>query len=101
MKKVFVSQPVAGKTDEEVLNEKERIAKQYKNAYGDKATVINSFIREKPEEGLNAGLWYLGKSLQIMAQADEVFFCKGWKEARGCKIEHACAEAYGIDIIEE
>ena len=29
------------------------------------------------------------------------FFCKGWESARGCKIEHEAAVAYGLDIIEE
>lgn len=28
-------------------------------------------------------------------------FCKGWESARGCKIEHEAAVAYGLDIIEE
>lgn len=30
---------------------------------------------------------------------DAVHFMKGWEEARGCKLEHQTAEAYGIDII--
>jgi hypothetical protein len=27
--------------------------------------------------------------------------CKGWGNARGCKIEHEVAKAYGVDIIYE
>ena len=29
------------------------------------------------------------------------FFCEGWENARGCKIEHEAAVAYGLDIIYE
>ena len=31
-----------------------------------------------------------------MSDAKFVYFCKGWKKARGCKIEHAVAVAYKI-----
>lgn len=27
------------------------------------------------------------------------FFTEGWKEYRGCKIEHGCAVQYGIEIV--
>lgn len=32
--------------------------------------------------------------------ADVVYFAPGWKEARGCRIEHECAKEYGMDRIE-
>ena len=28
-------------------------------------------------------------------------FCKGWENARGCRIEHEAAKAYGLEIIYE
>ena len=33
--------------------------------------------------------------------SEAVYFCKGWENARGCKLEHAVAEAYGLTIIYE
>lgn len=45
-------------------------------------------------------LWFLGKSLELLAQADVVYFAPGWADARGCRIEHLCAVEYGIDRIE-
>ena len=35
-----------------------------------------------------------------MTLCNAVYFCKGWENARGCKIEHMCAEVYGLKIIE-
>ena len=43
---------------------------------------------------------FLGKSLELLAQADVVYFAPGWADARGCRIEHLCAVEYGIDRIE-
>ena len=30
-----------------------------------------------------------------MSECDTVYFCKGWENARGCKIEHEVAKSYG------
>lgn len=29
------------------------------------------------------------------------YFCKGWENTRGCRIEHEAAKAYGLEIIYE
>lgn len=46
-------------------------------------------------------LCFLAKSLENMSLCHTVYFCKGWENARGCKIEHEAAVAYGLDIIYE
>ena len=45
-------------------------------------------------------LWFLGKSLELLAGADIAYFAEGWQDARGCRIEHTCAAEYNIDRIE-
>lgn len=50
---------------------------------------------------LNKPLYYLSQSLLRMSACDVVYFCKGWENARGCKIEHEVAKAYGLEIIYE
>ena len=42
---------------------------------------------------------YLAKSLDNMTRVDAVMFCPGWEKARGCRIEHQAAKAYGIPIL--
>ena len=44
---------------------------------------------------------FLAKSLENMSLCHAAYFCKGWENARGCKIEHDAAEAYGLKIIYE
>lgn len=46
-------------------------------------------------------LCFLAKSLENMSLCHAVYFCKGWENARGCRIEHDAAVAYGLDIIYE
>lgn len=101
MKYVFVSQPINGKTDDEVFLERESAIAKIREKTGEEIIVLDSFILEDAPENSNVGLWYLGKSIAILAEADLAYFVKGWNEARGCVIEHECAEKYGIEIIEE
>ena len=56
--------------------------------------VIDSFFQGAPAEA--KPLWFLGESLKLMAEADIVCFAPGWKAARGCVMENACAVAYDI-----
>ena len=44
---------------------------------------------------------FLAMSLEKMSLCHAVYFCKGWKQARGCKIEHDAVVAYGLEIIYE
>lgn len=100
MKKLFISQPMNGKTDEEIKEERKDIVKRVTERFGD-VEVIDSFIEENAPNSANAGLWYLGKSLELLANADCAYFADGWKNYRGCKIEHECAMQYGVDIVGE
>lgn len=98
MKKLFISQPMRGKTDEEILNEREKAIKEAEKFLNEPIEIIDSFFQDAPIDV--KPLWYLGKSIELLADADIAFFAQGWKDARGCIIEHLCAEKYGIQIIE-
>ena len=106
MRKAMLSQPMAGKTQEEIIATRERAVAALK-ARG--FEVINTlftdewYSKEKMEERgvVQIPLCFLAKSLENMSLCHAAYFCKGWEQARGCKIEHAAAVAYGLDIIYE
>lgn len=100
MKKLFISQPMRGKTDEEILAVREKAIASAERYLGEKVEVIDSFFQNVPEVE-SRPLWCLGKSLKLMADADVVYFAKDWENYRGCKIENTCAIEYGIDVIED
>ena len=98
MKKLFISQPMKGKSDEDILAERQKAIKSAEEKIGEPVEVIDSFFQEAPVDA--KPLWFLGKSLELLSGADVAYFAPGWADARGCKIEHLCAVEYGIDRIE-
>ena len=96
MKKLFISQPMMDKTNEEIKTERENIIKEVTNVLGE-VEVIDSFFESAPHEA--KPLWFLGKSLELLSTADIAYFAKDWEKYRGCKIEHTCATEYGIDVM--
>ena len=97
MKKLFISQPMRGKTDEEIKEEREKAIEAASELVGEPVEVIDSFFEKAPADA--KPLWFLGKSLELLADADVAYFATGWDDARGCIIEHDCAIAYGIKSI--
>lgn len=98
MKKLFISHPMKDKTDDEILKEREKAIADARKYLGEDVEVIDSFFKGAPHDA--KPLWFLGKSLELLSTADIAYFAKGWDSARGCKIEHDCAVAYDIDVIE-
>ena len=98
MKKLFISQPMNGKSNEEIAAERNRIISNVKAEYGE-IEVIDSFFKDAPHEA--RPLWFLGKSLELLSTADIAYFAKGWEDARGCRIENTCAIEYGIETVIE
>lgn len=106
MKKAMLSQPMAGKTDEEIVSTREKaIATLRERGY----EVVNTLFTDEwysKETMVNRGvvqipLCFLAKSLENMSLCHAAYFCKGWENARGCRIEHEAAMAYGLEIIYE
>ena len=88
-----------GISDEEILKEREKAIQLAKTELGEDVDVIDSFFQSAPHDA--KPLWFLGKSLELLSTADCAYFAEGWKDYRGCKIEHECAVQYGIDIVGE
>lgn len=96
MIKLFISQPMAGKSKEEILTNRNKAIAIAKYLLGDEEVeVIDSYSTEEMTD-----LGYLGYSIMQLAKADVAYFDKDWNNARGCKIEHLCSVEYGIRIIE-
>lgn len=97
MKKLFISQPMNGKTNEEILRVRQEAVEKAKRLIGEEVEVIDSFFKDAPSDA--KPLWYLAKSLELLSTADVAYFAEGWINAKGCKIELKCATAYGIKTI--
>lgn len=97
VKKVFISQPMKDKTNEEIKKEREDIISKVKDHFGEDVEIIDSFKKELKNEN---PVYSLGVSLQLLSEADVAVFAEGWNEANGCSIEHKVCEEYHITIWE-
>lgn len=96
MKKLFVSVPMKGRTEEEIkasIQKMKKIAEIYE---GEELELIDSYIEGNPPKGNNEAIFYLGESLKKMAQADVFVGIYESYEWSGCRIENITAESYGI-----
>lgn len=97
---------MAGKTDEEIGATREKAMAALKEKGYE---VVNTLFTDEwysKEQMQKRGvvqipLCFLAKSLESMSLCHVAYFCKGWEKARGCKIEHDAAVAYGLEIIYE
>jgi len=104
--KAMLSQPMAGKTNDEIVATREKaIAALEAQGY----EVVNTLFTDEwyGKEAMEARgvvqipLCFLAKSLENMSLCHAAYFCKGWENARGCRIEHEAAKAYGLKILYE
>ena len=100
MVKVFISQPMRGLTEEQILKDRNEAIKYINDVcLGQQLEVIESYFEDyDPQQGC-VPLKYLAKSLELLADADIALFIGDWEDARGCKIEHECAKEYDIKIV--
>lgn len=104
--KAMLSQPMAGRTEEEIKVSRENaIAVLKEKGYEIVNTLFTDewYSKENMQKRgvVQVPLCFLAKSLENMSLCDAAYFCKGWQDARGCRIEHEAALAYGLEIIYE
>ncbi len=98
MIKVFISQPMKGKSDEEIKLTRSIIERIVQKKLNNEADIIDSYFEDYPcaKGHKNIALKYLAKSIDKLADADVLFYLTGAGWSRGCEIEERCADYYDI-----
>lgn len=96
MKKLFISCPMKGRTEEAIRKSMEQMHKIAEIVFDQKLEVIPTYIEHDPPENVSKALWYLGKSIQMMAEADFYIGVEYSDHFKGCFIENQVAREYGI-----
>ena len=104
--RAMLSQPMGGKTEEEIVSTRDRAISFLKEKGYE---VVNTLFTDEwySRQAMNdrgvvqIPLCFLAKSLENMSLCHVVYFCKGWEYARGCLIEHEAAKAYGLEVVYE
>lgn len=98
--KVFISQPMAGRTDEEILKERNDIMDHLRKLYADKDVVlVNSFF-DLDIQSKRPNVRMLGMSIELLAEVDLMVQAPNWFCARGCNVENLVASEYDIPIMD-
>lgn len=74
----------------------------YKELYGKRPPdLIEELCDDNSYRVYTAPLFSMSTAFARMAISDAVYFCHGWEEARGCRLEHQAAIDYGLKILYE
>lgn len=96
MKKLFISCPMRGRTEENIKYSMARMHKIAELMFDEDLEVIPTYLEYSAPEGVNPSVWCLGEAIKRMSEAD-FFIGIGYSGVfHGCDIEYAVAKAYGI-----
>lgn len=98
MKKLFVSVPMKGRTEEEIKTSIQKMKKIAEIYEGEELELIDSYIEDNPPKDSKEAVWYLGESLKKLAQADVFIGIDEAYDWNGCYIERDTAQRYGIKV---
>ena len=94
--KVMISMPMAGKHDETVRKEYNDIVEKFKKLH---IEVVDTYFTDDITNISRPDIYFLSKSILAMEDIDAVYFADGWRNARGCEIEHQVCIKYGIKTL--
>ena len=106
-KNLFISQPMRGLTNEEIMNVRQKATKFISDKYPDYTISVLPSYKEQPDNTYNAtsAVNLLGNAISLMARANVIYFVPGWQKSRGCQIENEIArrwlEETGVELIED
>lgn len=92
--KLYVCQPMEGKTKEEILETRNKAVEFAEQKLGGKPDVLCYQFEHDPD----APVFDFGWSLNMMDWADVVCFCKGWEDDKACWFEHLTAK-HDFDVV--
>ncbi len=90
--KIMISQPMRGKTNEQIKKERKCLIDAIEASAGKYLDTIFDNVKD------GTPLHYLSKSIEYLDEADVIWFMPGWEKSRGCRIEFECAKEYGKNI---
>lgn len=98
--KVFISQPMRGKTDKEILEERKRLKEAViQNFRFNPIEVLDTFFSnlEIPDDVKHPKIYYLSKAIEMLSKADILLSAENWERYHGCIFERDIFRIYSED----
>lgn len=105
--KLFISQLMRTKTDQEIMTKRQELLELVKEAFpGHEFILLPSFMNLEDEAPYSLvvediGVYYLAQSIELLSCADLVVFEEKYFKGRGTRIEHEICEIYGFKHFHE
>ena len=96
MKKLYISCPMKGRTEDDIRKSMEKMHKIAEIVFEESLEVIPSYVEAELPENKRQAVWYLGRSIQLLADADYFIGVSGSFAYNGCEIEKEIARRYDI-----
>lgn len=104
MKRVFLSLPMSGRSDEDIQAQIEEMKAKFLLANpfdnGEEIVFVDNLENDiDPSSCIDVKtepLLYLGEAIRKLAYCDCAYFGKGWSKARGCIVELEACGKYNI-----
>ena len=80
--KVMISQPMRGKTNEQIRQERAELVQKLENKGYE---VVDTVFENAPADE-DVAIYMLSQSIRYIGKVDGIVFMKGWENASGCKI---------------
>ncbi len=98
--KIFISMPMRGRTSEAINDSINELKMDIAANTPGKCEFLNTIVKEEPPQSGDQVIWYLGKSIEILAQATVLAVPKQRDQYPGCQAEALIGEKYGLHVIE-
>lgn len=95
-KKLFVSCPMKGRTEEAIRHDMDRMHKMAEIVFDQELEVVTTYVKHDPPRTGNKAIWYLGESIKKMSEADYFIGINYLETFHGCEVEARVARLYGI-----
>jgi hypothetical protein len=99
---IMISQPITGKTDDEIQEVKQDLIDktyEYFSLNGHDKSDINIIDSTIKDNESKSDLECFVESIQYLTQADYLVVAKKWYKSRGCRLEHEIAKAYELRVL--
>lgn len=94
-KRVYISLPITGIAPD-VVSQTNTAAKAHIKSQG-----YSPISPLDVCQGIEGYANQMGKDITALLDCDAVYFCRGWRQSRGCKTEYAVARIYEKEIFFE
>lgn len=94
--KIYISIPITGHDYDIQKKQAEQIAALIKAAGHEPVSPFETPAAPSWMEEPEQYAYYMGEDIQALLLCGGIYLSKGWKESKGCLLEQAAAEIYGL-----